>query len=138
MRNNWLKAGYPSDGVINFSPRQSFDLSRKGAVIVDVRESYMNSFKMFNVEKVTYMPFSGLEKSYPDLPVDKPLIFADVNGSKSRESVLFMYSRGYENVANMAGGMDAWEREGLPLTNGKSVREPGARAGGRKPGYRTR
>jgi rhodanese-related sulfurtransferase len=138
MRNNWLKTGYLSNGVINLSPRQSYDLSRKGAVIVDVRESYMNSFKMFNVEKVIYMPFSGLQKSYPDLPVDKPLIFADVNGSKSRESVLFMYSKGYENVASMAGGMDAWEREGLPLTNGKSVRTPGFRTDGRKTGFRIR
>ncbi|NMC38313.1 MAG: hypothetical protein GYA41_08330 [Bacteroidales bacterium] len=116
MRNNWLKTGYHSNGVINLSPRQSYDLSRKGAIIIDVRESYMNSFKRFNVEKVIYIPFSDLEKSYQGLPVDQPLIFADVSGIKSRESVLFMYSKGYENVANMAGGMASWEREGLPLT----------------------
>ena len=45
-----------------------------------------------------------------------PLIFADAVGLKSREGVLFMMSHGYENVANMVGGIVDWERDGLPLT----------------------
>jgi rhodanese-related sulfurtransferase len=48
--------------------------------------------------------------------VDQPLIFADAVGLKSRESVLLMIAHGYNNVANMAGGIIDWERDGLPLT----------------------
>ena len=76
----------------------------------------MNSFKMFQVGKIIYLPYSDLEKCYQDLPAEASLIFADTVGLKSRESVLFMKEQGYENVANMAGGIVDWERDGLPVT----------------------
>ena len=55
-----------------------------------------------------------------------PLIFADAVGLKSREGVLFMNAHGYENVANMAGGIVDWERDGLPLTTDISNRLSGS------------
>ena len=63
---------------------------------------------------------------YQDLPVDQPLIFADAVGLKSREGVLFMIAHGYDNVANMAGGIVDWERDGLPLTTDISNRLSGS------------
>lgn len=42
--------GFFSHGVLNLSPKESFELCMEGAIIVDVRESYMNGFKMFNVD----------------------------------------------------------------------------------------
>jgi len=103
-------------GVLNLTPKESYTLCEKGAIIIDVREEYMNSFKMFKVESLIYLPFSEIEQLYSELPKDKPLIFADAVGLKSRESVLFMNSHGYDNAANMAGGIVDWEKDGLPLT----------------------
>lgn len=108
--------GFMSHGVQNLTPRESFELCRKGAVIVDVRESYMNNFRMFNVENVIYLPYSRLASSHSSLPADKLLIFADSVGLKSRESVLFMTEHGFKNVFNMAGGIVDWEKDGLPVT----------------------
>jgi rhodanese-related sulfurtransferase len=114
--NGWFDIGFMAHGVLNLTPSEAYSLCGKGAIIVDVRESYMNSFKMFNVEKVVYLPYSELGKFYQDLPTDRPIIFADAVGLKSREAVIFINARGYENVANMAGGIVDWERDGLPLT----------------------
>jgi rhodanese-related sulfurtransferase len=111
-----FKNGFFAHGVLNLTPKESFELCKEGAIIVDVRESYMNNFKMFHVGRVLYLPYSELNKSFQDLPVDQPLIFADAVGLKSREGVLFMIAHGYNNVANMAGGIIDWERDGLPLT----------------------
>lgn len=108
--------GFTSHGVQNLTPKESFELCSKGAVIVDVRESYLNTFKMFSVENVIYLPLSELPNSYSDLPYDKLLIFADAVGLRSRESVLFMNEHDYENAFNMAGGIVDWERDGLPMT----------------------
>ena len=108
--------GFYAHGVLNLTPKESFELCKSGAIIVDVRESYMNGFKMFKGDNVIYLPYSELEKSYQDLPAEQPLIFADAVGLKSREGVLFMIAHGYDNVANMAGGIVDWERDGLPLT----------------------
>ena len=114
--NAWFGIGFIAHEVLNLTPAEAYGLCEKGAIIVDVRESYMSNFKMFHVNKVLYLPFSELENSYQDLPTDKPLIFADAVGLKSREGVLFMNAHGYENVVNMAGGLVDWERDGLPLT----------------------
>lgn len=118
--------GFYAHGVLNLTPSESFELCKKGAIIVDVRESYMNSFKMFQVDSVLYLPYSELSNLYDQLPSDKPLIMADSVGLKSRESVLFLKQAGYENVANMAGGIVDWERDGLPLTTDITARLSGS------------
>jgi rhodanese-related sulfurtransferase len=114
--NDWFDIGFIAHEVLNLTPAESYAQCEKGAIIVDVRESYLNNFKMFHVEKIICLPYSELGKCYQDLPTDQPLIFADAVGLKSREGVLFMNAHGYENVANMAGGIVDWERDGLPLT----------------------
>lgn len=118
--------GFYAHGVLNLTPKESFELSKAGAIIVDVRESYINCFKMFRVDKVLYLPFSEIKQSYHDLPADQQLIFADSVGLKSREGVLFMIAHGYDKVANMAGGIVDWERDGLPLTADISNRLSGS------------
>jgi len=108
--------GFASHGVRNLTPKETFKLCGEGAIIVDVRELYLNNFKMFNVGNVIYLPYSELAGSFSDLPHDKLLIFADAVGLRSRDGVLFMNEHGYENTFNMAGGIVDWERDGLPLT----------------------
>ena len=118
--------GFFAHGILNLTPKESFELCKTGAIIVDVRELYMNNFKMFHVDKVLYLPYSELHKCYKELPADQPLIFADAVGLKSREGVIFMNTHGYENVANMAGGIVDWERDGLPMTTDNSNRLSGS------------
>jgi rhodanese-related sulfurtransferase len=126
VKNFEQNNGFFAHGVLNLTPKESFELCKAGAIIVDVRESYMNNFKMFLVEKVISLPYSALSNSYQDLPADLPLIFADAVGLKSHKGVLFMNAHGYENVANMAGGIVDWERDGLPLTTDISNRLSGS------------
>jgi rhodanese-related sulfurtransferase len=121
-----MKNGFFAHGVFNLTPKESFELCKEGAVIIDVRESYINSFKMFDVDNVLCLPYSELSKSYQDLPVDQLLIFADAVGLKSREAVVFMNVHGYEKVANMAGGIVDWERDGLPITTDINARLSGS------------
>jgi rhodanese-related sulfurtransferase len=116
MDKSLLNKGYFAHGIFNLTPGVSLELSKTGAIIIDVRENYMNGFKMFGSSNVIYAPFSELGNYYQNLPADRLLIFADAVGLKSREAVLFMKEHGYENIANMAGGIVDWERDGLPLT----------------------
>ena len=114
--NTWFNIGFTAHGVQNLTPKECHELCSINAIIVDVRESYLNNFKRFNAGNVIYLPYSELANSYSDLPRDKLLIFADAVGLRSRECVLFMNEHGYENAFNMAGGIVDWERDGLPLT----------------------
>ncbi len=124
--NQWFSTGFFSHGVHNLTPRESFELCEKGAIIVDVREDYLNTFKMFKVSRVLYLPYSHLEESYKELPTDKPLIFADTVGLRSHEGVVFMNDHGYKNVANMVGGIVDWERDGFPINTDINYRLSGS------------
>jgi hypothetical protein len=73
-----------------------------------------------------YLPLSQLEEHFKDLPDDNPLIFADSVGLRSHEGVLFMISHGYDNVANMVGGIVDWERDGLPINTDINYRLSGS------------
>lgn len=107
--------GFVSSGIFNVSPREAFDLCGKGAVIVDVREEYLNNFKNIDVPEILFFPLSQLVQQISQLPQDKYLIFADSVGLRSKEAVVLLKNMGFINIANMAGGIVDWERDGLPL-----------------------
>ena len=118
--------GLISADILHVSPRETVELCKKGAVLIDVREEYMNRFKMFDVDELIFCPFSILKENYNDLPKNKPLIFADATGLKSKEAVIMLKNLGFENIANMAGGIMEWERDGCPLTIDKTERLTGS------------
>jgi rhodanese-related sulfurtransferase len=115
MDNLFDGYGFLSCGIFNVSPCEAFDLCGKGAVIVDVREEHLSNFKNFDVAEVLFIPISKLEVEFPELPKNKKLIFADTVGLRSKEAVIFLIDKGFKNIANMAGGIVDWERDGLPI-----------------------
>jgi len=115
MNNLFDNYGFLSRGILNVTPREAFDLCCRGAIIVDVREEYLNNFKNFNVPEIVFFPISSLVHKLSELPQDKYLIFADTVGLRSKEAVVLLKDKGFIKIANMAGGIVDWEREGLPL-----------------------
>ena len=107
--------GFLSCGIFCVTPREAFELSRKGAVVVDVREENLRGFKSFDVPELFYLPKSKIEEQYKDLICDRYMIFADTAGLRSKEAVIFLNEKGFQRIANMAGGIIDWERDGLPV-----------------------
>jgi rhodanese-related sulfurtransferase len=96
-------------------------------VLIDVQEEFMNRFKMMDIPEVIYCPYSILEETYMNLPMEKPLIFADASGIHSKEAVKFLLDKGFVNrIANMAGGLVEWERGALSLILDKSEKLSGS------------
>lgn len=127
MDELFLGKGFDNAGIRNLTPRETLDICRKGAILIDVREGYMNRFKMMDVPEVIYCPFSILEEAYKNLPIDKPMIFADAAGLQSKEAIMFLIDKGFgDHIANMAGGLVEWERDGLPLIIDKSEKLSGS------------
>jgi rhodanese-related sulfurtransferase len=118
--------GLISSGILHVSPREAFKLCGQGAIIVDVREEYLNRFKTFNVDKIIYCPFSTLKKKYKDLPKNNALIVADSTGIRSKQSAFLLIDHGFNNIANLAGGLVEWERGGLPIKIDKTERLSGS------------
>lgn len=126
MSNLFKNYGIFIEGLLHISPKETFELCDKGALLVDVREEYMNSFKRFAVDNIIYLPKTRLENNVALLPLNKYLIFADAAGIHSKEAVQFMITKGFTKIANMAGGIVEWERDGLPLNKNKKEQLSGS------------
>jgi rhodanese-related sulfurtransferase len=118
--------GFMIQGVLHLSPEETFELCRKGGILVDVRDGYLSNFKSFDVDKVLYLPADNIRAEYKNLPDDECFIFADSAGIHSKEVVLFLKEKGFENIANLAGGLIEWETDGLPVKTSKQERLTGS------------
>lgn len=105
-----------SSGFLNLIPRDAYDEAiNNGAVIVDVREDYLTGYKQFDVPDVFYYPLSVFKERLNEIRKDVPLIIADSAGLMSHNAMLILKENGFDNIANLAGGIVEWERDGLPL-----------------------
>jgi rhodanese-related sulfurtransferase len=126
MSDFFSKAGIRREKILHLTPAETKAVCEKGALLVDVREDYMNDFKMFDVPEVIYCPYSQLKNAYDQLPRDKHLVFADAAGIYSKLAAAFLISKGFDQIANMAGGLIEWERDQLPLIVDKEERLSGS------------
>ena len=116
MENFFEGKAIQSNGIYNLSPLQAYKLCQEGAVIIDVREEYLNRFKIFDVEGLIFCPKKILSELITNLPVDKPLIIADASGIHSPEAVKMLIDQGFAgSCANLSGGLVGWEHAGLPV-----------------------
>ena len=120
MKELFENKGINCSGILSLSPREANELCSNGAIIVDVREEYMNQFKIFDVDEIIFCPRTELESNYQKLPKDKALIFADATGIHSKTAIKFLMEKGFKNIAILGGGIVEWERSGMPITIDKS------------------
>lgn len=108
--------GFTSGGFLNLAPRDAYYEAKTGkALIVDVRETTLTGYKRFDVPSVISLPLSELNNKIDTLPKDFPLIIADSAGPRSHEAMKILMEKGFTLIANLAGGIVEWERDGLPL-----------------------
>ena len=100
-------------------PKEVLELLGAGAILVDLREEFDTEIRAFGVEHITYLPHTEFEQKWESLPLDKPLILADAVGLWSRKYAVFLRTKGYENIASLAGGIADWEKDGFPMKAGK-------------------
>lgn len=64
------------------------------------------------------IPMNQVPARLAELPQDRPIACLCHHGARSQRVALFLAQQGYGDVANIAGGIDAWSRErdpGVPL-----------------------
>lgn len=106
---------FNAGGIKNMTPQAALQLCTEGAVMIDVRENYLNSYKKFAVPVIFEIPLPILEQHIADFNHEDIYIFADSAGIRSKEAVQIMQKAGFSNVYNLAGGLVDWERQNLPL-----------------------
>lgn len=105
-----------ANGLCNVTPKEAYELCEKGAILIDVREDYMNQYKRFYVKTDIQIPYSKLEKEFHILKKENTFIIGDAAGVHSSDACMFLMGMGFEKIFNLAGGIVEWEHDGMPLS----------------------
>ena len=90
--------------------------STKDAVVLDVRTpDEFNSGALVNAVNVDFRD-KYFETRVKDMDVNKVYFVYCLSGGRSGNAAEFMRKNGFKNVYEMAGGMLAWNKAGLPVT----------------------
>jgi rhodanese-related sulfurtransferase len=126
MSEGFEKLGFKIGSIQHFSPKEAYEAAKKGAVLVDVRQTYETHYKGFDVEEVIYIDHEEIKDKYKELPQEKFLVIADSVGLHSKEVLEFLQEKGFKLLANLNGGIFDWERDGLPLKRNKKEKLTGS------------
>lgn len=83
-----------------------------GALLLDVRED--DEWAAGHVVDSVHIPMGELGGRLDELPVDRLIVAVCRSGARSGAITEALSSRGYD-IVNLAGGLQAWAAEGLPL-----------------------
>lgn len=82
-------------------------------VVLDVREPWEVQTASVRPEgfELLAIPMNTVPARLAEVPRDRPVAVLCHHGSRSQQVARFLEHQGYDNVANIAGGIDAWARE---------------------------
>jgi rhodanese-related sulfurtransferase len=89
-------------------------LKGKGFHILDVRPRDFIKNASF-IEGAYFCPLVHLEKSYTEIPKDKPLIITDWAMRQSVIAAKFLQEKDYQVFGVLKGGIERWKAENRPV-----------------------
>ncbi len=75
-------------------------------VLLDVREPWERDLAV--IEPSLHIPMAEVPQRLAELPTDRPIVVYCHGGARSAMIAGFLEHHGFESVANLAGGIDAW------------------------------
>lgn len=95
---------------------QAADDPHAAALLVDVRE--VGEFEALRAPGAVLVPLSSFLEHIGDLPRDRQLLMICRSGVRSHNAGSVLVANGFTSVANVEGGMIAWQQAGLPTRSG--------------------
>ena len=85
-------------------------------LLLDVREPWELQVASVRADgfEVVAIPMNEIPGRLAELPEDRPIACLCHHGMRSQNVAAFLARQGYTDVANIAGGIDAWSREKDP------------------------
>jgi len=94
-------------------PAEARRRQQAGALLIDVRERV--EWEAGHAPGALLVPLGQLPARLAELPPARELLLVCRGGARSARARRLLLARGYPRVTNVAGGMLAWARAGLPL-----------------------
>ena len=111
---SWTDAGHALEMVRQVTPVEAATLmARENAMVVDVRGHA--EWAAGHLPGTTNIPLGYLADRLDDLPTDRLILLQCRTGARSAIAASVLERNGRTNVANVIGGIVAWQRSGLPV-----------------------
>ena len=91
-------------------------LDRSEWFFLDVREQ--SEWNEGHIEGATLIPLGQLEARQAELPKDKKILVVCRSGNRSAQGRDILLKAGFASVTSMAGGMNDWISQNLPIVTG--------------------
>lgn len=100
--------------VTDIDPAEADRLVAAGALMLDVRED--DEWAAGHAPVAVHVPMGDVVDRMGELPTDRTIVCMCRVGGRSGSVALHLAGSGYD-VRNIAGGMQAWAGEGLPVVD---------------------
>jgi len=97
--------------IAQLTPQQVQDCLKKqpAPLLLDVREE--DEVRLCALQGSLHIPMNLIPLRHNELPDDVPIIVYCHHGIRSLNVARYLAHVGFENVANLQGGIDAWARQ---------------------------
>ena len=97
--------------IVQLTPQQVQDGLQKqpAPLLLDVREE--DEVRLYALPGSLHIPMNLIPLRHNELPDDIPIIVYCHHGIRSLNVARYLAHVGFENVANLQGGIDAWARQ---------------------------
>ncbi|HVN52874.1 MAG TPA: rhodanese-like domain-containing protein [Anaerolineaceae bacterium] len=114
-----LKTAEPTAASLpaEVSVAEASQLRDQNAFILDVREP--SEWTQFHIPGANLIPLGQLPNRLSEVPKDRQVVVVCRTGHRSAQGRDILKQAGFTNVTSMAGGVTAWQAQGLAIATGQ-------------------
>ena len=114
----WAPLIYTLAGIWEVQP-QWLEENLDAVQILDVRESDEFDGPLGRIPGARLIPLGGLGERAGELASNKPIVAVCRAGGRSAQATNILRRAGFNDIANLAGGMLRWRAQGYPVLGGR-------------------
>ncbi len=99
---------------LNLTPVEFTRRINDGAMLIDLRRA--DDYRHGHIAGAKHIAMDDLSNHFSGLKKDKAVALYCYSGGFSAKAIRQMKKAGFTDVAHLAGGITAWQRENLPTT----------------------
>ncbi len=112
--SRWLNKQSPAYENLDIqSYKDRFTSPGADHTLLDVRTPA--EFAQGRIAGAVNIPVGELQRRAQETPNGKPIVVVCASGSRSKAGARILTKAGYTEVYNLRGGVNAWQRQRLPL-----------------------
>jgi glyoxylase-like metal-dependent hydrolase (beta-lactamase superfamily II)/rhodanese-related sulfurtransferase len=107
----WADLTFTFAGIWEIQPQALEDVAGR-VQIIDVRETNEFDGAMGHIPGAKLIPLGELSARLGEISLDQPVVTVCRSGARSAQAVVILHKEGFDQVANLGGGMLRWRVDG--------------------------